>query len=56
LSLVAIFGLNYFDKLYVKFVIVLLLVSLIMDLFWLIFKAGVTDCIKIEYVEPRTVQ
>jgi hypothetical protein len=48
--------LNYFDKLYIKFVIVLLLVSLIMDMFWLIFKAGVTVYLKAEYVEPGTIQ
>ena len=40
LALLAIFGLNYFDKLYIKFVIVLLLVGIILDFFWLIFKAG----------------
>lgn len=41
LALVAIFGLNYFDRLYIRFVILLLLGSIVMDFIWLIMKAGV---------------
>mgnify|MGYP000848970831 FL=1 len=43
LALLAIFGLNYFDKLYIKFVIVLLLLGIVLDFFWLIFKGGVNN-------------
>lgn len=52
LALLAIFGLNYFDKLYIKFVIVLLLVGSILDFFWLMFKSGVPIFIMQEIWSP----
>lgn len=42
LALVAIFGLNYFDRQYIRFIILLLLLAIITDFIWLIIKAGVT--------------
>lgn len=56
LALLAIFGLNYFDKLYIKFVIVLLLVGVILDFLWLIFKGGVMPVINVGSMESWSLR
>jgi hypothetical protein len=42
LAVLAIFFLNYFDQSYMRFVLVNLIVSIVLDVVWLIFHAGVT--------------
>lgn len=56
LALLAVFGLNYFDKLYIKFVIVLLLVGVVLDCFWLFFKAGVLPIVITGSVESERLR
>jgi hypothetical protein len=50
LSLIAIFGLNYFDRIYIRFVMLLLFVAVVTDLLWLIFKAHVLLSLHVDSV------
>lgn len=48
LALVAIFGLNYFDEMYIRLVMILLGLSLLLDFIWLFVRAGVSLCVNVE--------
>lgn len=42
MMILAIFLLNYFDKLYIRGCIVALVTSVVLDIFWMIGLSGVT--------------
>jgi hypothetical protein len=53
IGLLTIFALNYFDKLHIKFLMILDGLSFVLDLVWLIIKAGVIIIYHIAILEIK---